>query len=120
MRLSQQANPMPGLLDALKESRPGQLEKTLKHELENLPAGTLPLEKGTCRGGFVDDSNISVTVINATQSKNSIQAKIGVFFTEIIVGCGCGDEPMPENAYCELLINIDKSTSAARFRVIPQ
>jgi hypothetical protein len=111
---------MPELLDALRVSRPGQFEKALKHELENLPAGTLPLENGTSRGGFVDDSNISVTVINARQYEHSIQAKIGIFFTEIIVGCGCGDEPMPENAYCEMLISIDKSTSAARFRVIPQ
>jgi hypothetical protein len=109
---------MPELFDALRESRPGMLEKALKHELENLPAGTLPLEKGTSRGGFVDDSDISVTVISVKQNENSVQAKVGVFFTEIIVGCGCGDDPMPENAYCEMLINIDRTTSSAKFEVI--
>ena len=92
----------------------------MKHELENLPAGILPLEKGTSRGGFVDDDDISVTVINVNQDENSIQAKIGVFFTEIIAGCGCGDDPMPENAYCEMRISIDRTTSAARFEVIQQ
>ncbi len=111
---------MQKLLDALQQSPPGLLEKTLKHELENLPAGTLPLEKGTSRGGFVDDSDISVTVIHVKQNENSIQAKVGVFFTEIIVGCGCGDDPMPENAYCEILISIDKTTSTTRFEVIQQ
>ena len=111
---------MPELLDALRESRSSQFEKALKLELENLPAGTLPLENGTSRGGFVDDSDISVTVINTRQNENSIQAKIGVFFTEIIVGCGCGDEPVPENAYCEMLISIDRRTSEARFEVIQQ
>ena len=111
---------MTKLLDALQQSQPGVFEKALKHELENLPAGTLPLEKGTNRGGFVDDSDISVTVINVAQSENSIQAKVGVFFTEIIVGCGCGDDPMPENAYCEMLISIDRTTFTAKFEVIQQ
>ena len=111
---------MSKLLDALQQSQPGLLEKTLKHELENLPAGTLPLEKGTSRGGFVDDSDISVTVITVKQAENSMQAKVGVFFTEIIVGCGCGDDPMPENAYCEMLISIDRTTFAAKFEVIQQ
>ncbi len=120
MRLPQPTTPIPELLDALRESRSALFEKALKHELENLPAGTLPLEKGTSRGGFVDDSNISVTVIHTRRYDNSIQAKVGVFFTEIIVGCGCGDDPMPENAYCEMLISIDRTTSAAKYEVIPQ
>lgn len=120
MRPAQQIILAPGLLVALQEPQSGTFEKALKHELENLPAGTLPLEKGTNRGGFVDDSDISVTVISVKQDENSIQAKVGVFFTEIIAGCGCGDEPMPENAYCEMLISIDRTTFAAKFEVIQQ
>lgn len=111
---------MPKLLDTLQQSRSSSFEKALKRELENLPAGTLPLEQGTSRGGFIDDSDISVTVINAKQNENSIQAKVGVFFTEIIVGCGCGDDPIAENAYCEMLISIDKATSEAEFMLIRQ
>ncbi len=111
---------MPKFLDALQEFQSGSFETALKRELENLPAGTLPLEKGTTRGGFVDDSNISVTVINAKQNKNSIQSKVGIFFTEIIVGCGCGDDPIAENAYCEMLISIDKTTSEAEFEIFQQ
>jgi hypothetical protein len=120
MRLTQQIILAPELLDALQETQPGVFEKALKHELENQPAGTLPLEKGTNRGGFVDDSDISVSVINVKQHENSIQARVGVFFTEIIAGCGCGDDPMPENAYCEMLISIDTTTCAAGFEVIQQ
>jgi len=111
---------MPILLDILQQSQSGWFKKALKRELENLPAGTLPLEQGTSRGGFVDDNEISVSVINATQNENSIQAKVGVFFTEIIAGCSCGDEPIAENAYCEMLICIDNTTSEAEFIVIRQ
>lgn len=93
-------------------------KQALKDELEHLPAGTLPLEQGTSRGGFVDDSDISVSVTHTTENRHSIQVRAGVFFTEIITGCGCGDEPLPENAHCVLRISIDKSTAAAEFEVI--
>ena len=108
------------LLRALQEAQPGSIEKAFKRELENLPTGTLPLEKATTRGGFVDDSDISVSVISLKQDETGIQAKVGVFFTEIIAGCGCGDDPMPENAYCKMLISIDKTTCNAEFMLIQQ
>lgn len=111
---------MPKLLDTLQQSQSGTLEKALKRELENLPSGTLPLEQGTSRGGFIDDSDISVTVINVKQNKNEVQARVGIFFTEIVAGCGCGDDPMPEDTYCEMLVSIDKKTSQAKFEVIQQ
>jgi len=111
-------NTMRLLLRALQEAQPGSVEKVFKRELENLPASTLPLEKATTRGGFVDDSDISVCVISLKQDETGIQAKVGVFFTEIIVGCGCGDDPIPENAHCEMLISIDKTTCRAEFMVI--
>jgi len=111
---------MPKLPDALQQCRSSSFKNALKRELENLPAGALPLEQGTSRGGFVDDSDISVSVIYATKNDNCIQAKVGVFFTEIITGCSCGDEPVAENAYCEMLIRIDNTTSEAEFIVIRQ
>lgn len=93
-------------------------EKTLKTELEGLPAGTLPLERATSRGGIADDSDISVTVIEAVENTRSIQARAGIFFTEIVGGCSCGDDPFAENAYCEIRILIDKSTAEAEFELI--
>ena len=92
--------------------------RTLKTELEGLTMGSLPLEKGTTQGGQVDDSDISVTVIDAFDRETSIQAKVGVFFREIVGGCSCGDEPVAENAYCEILVSIDKETAVAEFSVI--
>lgn len=90
-------------------------EKELKRALESLPPGSLPLEQGTSRGGFVDDSDISITVIKIRIEKDMIQARLGVFFTEIIVGCSCGDDPVEENAYCEMLLDIDKTSGETEF-----
>ena len=94
-------------------------QQTLKSEIESLPAGSLPLEKGTTEGGYVDDSNISVTVLQTHDDEQFIQAKLGIFFTEIVICCGCGDDPTPKNAYCEIQVQIDKSTADAHFTVLP-
>lgn len=85
--------------------------------MENLEASVLPLDKGTTQGGLVDDSNISATIINFTEEEGYIQAKVGVFFNEIIGGCSCGDDPLSENAYCEIQVSIDKATAEAEFSV---
>ena len=94
--------------------------QTLKNEMENLEASVLPLDKGTSQGGLVDDSNISATIINFTEEERYIQAKIGVFFNEIIGGCSCGDDPLSENAYCEIQVSIDKDTAETEFAVISE
>jgi len=39
-----------------------------------------------------------------------IGVRIGCFFSEIVGGCSCGDDPVPAQAYCDLKIMIDKAT----------
>ena len=94
--------------------------QTLKDEIECLQKGELPLEQGTSQGGHVDDSNISATILSIVDGDELIQAKVGVFFDEIVGGCSCGDEPITENAYCEIQVSIDKKTAEAEFAVIPE
>ena len=106
------------LPNILENCRAGAIEAVLKRELENLPTGTLPLHLCTSRGGYVDDSDISATVIDVKQAEHHLLCKVGIFFSEIVVGCGCGDDPFPENAYCELMVSIDKTTAGAEFEVI--
>lgn len=105
-------------LPATLACRADAIEKVLKREIESLPSGTLPLHSCTSRGGYVDDSAISATVLKVEQGADRMQCKIGIFFTEIITGCGCGDDPFPENAYCELMVSIDKITAEAEFETI--
>jgi len=93
-------------------------DQTLKSEIEGLKSGALPLDEGTTRGGYVDDSNLSVTVMHVTQAGGIIRAKVGVFFTEVVGGCSCGDDPIGENAYCEMLVSIDMNTADAAFTVL--
>ena len=91
---------------------------TIKNELEQLDTGTLPLDNATQRGGYVDDSSITCTVLNYKDDKAHITIKTGIFFTEILICCGCGDDPVPENAYCEIMIKLDKKNAKAIFEII--
>jgi len=90
----------------------------LKTQLKKLPPGSLPLDKGLTQGGYVDDNNIDVMILNETDDAQSIRVKLGVFYTEIVINCGCGDDPMPINAYCEMQMILNKQTAEAEFKVI--
>ena len=110
--------PKPGLANTLREWPHRSWKSALKSEIESLPSGSLPLEEAVTRCGIVDDNDISVTVINTSQNSTSIKATVGVFFTEIVAGCVCGEDPTAENAYCEILIDIDKITGTVDFTLI--
>lgn len=91
---------------------------TLQKEIETLGPDALPLQQGVSQGGFAEADNLQVTVFGVFDDIDTIQAKIGLFFTEIVINCGCGDDPMPINAYCEMWVNINKSTAEAEFTLI--
>ena len=93
---------------------------TLKEELLALAPGELPLDKGTTQGGYVDEQGREFTVISVNDGSGAVTAKVGVFFTEIVINCGCGDDPMPINAYCVLQVRIDRPTAAASFTVLDE
>ena len=109
---------MTRLTESLQCWRSGGFDKKLKHELESLPAGTLPLENALTRCGTIDDSDIAVVVISSREQGGCIECRVGVFFTEIVAGCVCGDDdPAPETAHCEMRVRIDTATAEAEFRV---
>jgi len=109
---------MSRLLNSLNAWQTEAFYQTMKKELEPLAQGTLPLEKAVMQGGYVDDSHITATVLHAEEDTQAIKARVGIFFTEIVINCGCGDDPMETNAYGEMLIRIDKTTGQAEFEVL--
>ena len=90
-------------------------QTTLKHEIEALAKGSLPLDRCVTPSSYLDDSRISVSVMQSRETQDAIETKIGVFFTEIVASCGCGDEPTEETGYCLLKVRIDKTTGIATF-----
>lgn len=102
---------MPKFPDSLHAWPSDQFPKILKSEIEALPTGSLPLE------GYVDDSNITTTVLNVMDNQATIQVDVGIFYNEIIAGCSCGDDPVIQNAYCEIRVSINKTTAEATFSI---
>ncbi len=100
------------------EIHTSSFQPTLKTQIKSLPPASLPLEKGLTQGGYVDDDDIDVTILATPEAEEIITVKLGVFFTEIVINCGCGDDPMPINAYCEMRMIINKQTASATFDVI--
>jgi hypothetical protein len=93
------------------------LAQELCSTLKALPSGTLPLEAGRSQGGMVDDRDIAATVLGMEQTADHLLARVGVFFTEVVGGCNCNEEPIEVNAYCLLEVRIDRATGNGQFTV---
>ncbi len=113
-------NHSPRFASALQDWGTPRFEQTLKNEMQALDAACLPLSRGTGSGGRIDGSDLTITIISALEKGQTLQARVGVFFTEIVGGCSCGDEPFSQPAYCLLQVVIDRQTACARFELIDE
>jgi hypothetical protein len=96
-------------------------EATLKQEIEALDAGQLPLIKGMTTGNYVVSTRIQAMILAVTISEDIVHVKAGIFFSSILAGCSCADDPTPveeSNEYCELLFEIDRATAAATVELV--
>ena len=88
----------------------------LKDEIEHLDADLLPLQQGLSHSSVANADTLSVMILNVAEQANCIQVKAGLFYTGIIAGCSCADDPTPVdeiNEYCEVRFEIDKQTGEA-------
>ena len=109
---------MPQLSDALRAWQTAAFEPTLKAAIARLGASALPLARAVEPGSYVGDAPVGVTFQRAADAGDAIEARLGLFFTEIVASCGCGAEPMARNAYCQLRVRIAKATAEASFALI--
>lgn len=79
-----------------------------------MDAGQLPLQQGLSASSYALDDKFSVMIMNASEEAGFIHAKAGIFYSGIIAGCSCADDPTPTNElneYCEVQLNINKKTA---------
>jgi hypothetical protein len=91
-------------------------EAILKREVEMLGADHLPLQQGLSGSNYVAESPITVMVHRVAEMENVIRIKAGIFYHGIMGGCSCADDPTPgseNNEYCEVQIDLDKTTAVA-------
>lgn len=98
-------------------------EDIFKREVGQLGVEQLPLQQALSQGSYASDRQLKVLVISASASQDSIQVKAGIFFTGIVPGCACTDDPAPDNEYteyCEVLFTIDQQSAVATLRLLAE
>ncbi len=97
-------------------------EATLKQEVA-LSARYLPLQQGLSSSNYVTDAPITVMVHRVAELENVIRVKAGIFYTGIMGGCSCADDPTPtseSNEYCAVQLDIDKTSAATVITLITE
>ena len=91
-------------------------EEVFKAEVGKLGVEQLPLQQALSQGSYACDKDLKVLVINASARQETIQVKAGIFYSGVLPGCACADDPAPDNVYteyCEVLFSIDLQTAEA-------
>lgn len=86
-------------------------EGALKAELEQISADLLPLQQGLVTTSHVTENAHKAMVLNVADDADTIRVKVGIFYSGMVIGCSCADDPTPineQNEYCEVLVTIDK------------
>jgi hypothetical protein len=54
----------------------------------------LPLQAGCTQGGWADTNNLSLSMFALDVGKREIVAVVAAFYTEVVGGCNCHDDPV--------------------------
>ena len=94
----------------------------LKQEFEQLNGCELPLQQGLTVSSHVTDRPIQAMVLSVVEEAARIRVKLGVFYTGVIAGCNCAEDPSPideQNEYCVIQLDIDKATAESTASLLP-
>jgi len=89
-------------------------KNVLKKELCSINSDLLPLQQGLTQSSYAIGKNLSASVLRVESDNNYIIVKAGLFYTGVIAGCNCADDPTPIdeiNEYCDVLLRINKKTA---------
>lgn len=91
-----------------------EFEAILKKDIAQMKVDELPLQQGLANSSYALDTNINAIIIHVEELQKVLRVKAGVFYTGIIHGCNCADDPSPVDEiseYCEIQLDIDKLTA---------
>jgi hypothetical protein len=85
-----------------------------KQEIEQLDAASLPLQQALAVSSHVSDRPVQAMLISVNEDAGHLCIKAGIFYTGVIAGCNCADDPTPVdelNEYCMVKLCIDRITA---------
>jgi hypothetical protein len=99
-----------------------EFESVARQEILALNPDLLPLQQGLTHSNTASANRLDVRIINTSTTDDQLRLKAGLFYTGIIAGCSCSDDPTPQdeiNEYCEVLFEIDRRSGAATVSLLP-
>lgn len=94
-----------------------------KQEIMQLDANLLPLQQGLSRSSHVTDRPFEALILGSHEENGHIRVKAGIFYSGIIAGCSCADDPTPVDElteYCVLQFDIDRTTADASVTLLAE
>lgn len=98
-------------------------DSILKQEIRQLGIGQLPLQQGLSTSSHALGDKIDVMLISVVDEVKHLRVKAGIFYTGIIAGCSCADDPTPidkHNEYCVVRVDIDKTTAETHVTLLTE
>lgn len=111
------------LTKSLKAWETPDFASLLKKELEDLDITVLPLQQGLTQSSFSLENKFQVMIIAVSEESDFIRAKVGIFYSGLIPGCSCADDPTPVteySEYCEVHFDIDKGTAVTTVKLLSE
>jgi hypothetical protein len=93
----------------------------MKDEVESLGIQLLPLQAGLTHGSYVSESKFIAMILGVSEETGVILVNASIFYTSIIAGCNCADDPSPieeQTEYCEVQFKINKETAEATVNLL--
>lgn len=93
----------------------------LKQCIENLGEDALPLQQGLQFSSVPSNEPVTAVVLVLKEHEDSLLAKVSVFYSGLIAGCACDDDPAPQETiaeHCELSIRINKETGETEISLL--
>ena len=100
-----------------------EFKDVLQQEIAQMDAGLLPLQQGLSNSSHVTDRPVQAMVLDQSEDAELIRVKAGIFYTGIIAGCSCADDPTPiaeQNEYCVLQFYIDKQSAETTVTLVSE
>jgi hypothetical protein len=110
------------LPDALRAWGSEGFNQVIRAELERLSHHLLPLQQALRQTSQVSEEPFQVMILRTQETAGELLVKAGVFYTGVVAGCGCADDPTPlgpVTEHCTLEIRLDRATGTASFRLLP-
>ena len=98
-------------------------QELLRQTLERLPHQALPLQQALRHSSQVSDEPIQAMVIRVEETAEAIVAEVGIFYSGLVGGCSCADDPTPDsplNEYCRLEVRLDRQNAGLGFSLLPE